>query len=96
MQNGQEKLRKRHARGPRVEVARWKPPKKFAAWVRAYSITALAESINVSRRAIHGWLRGDIAPCEDNIRRIIVLSKFSPAGVGPLDYEDIHGSAGDP
>jgi len=92
---GAGKKRRRHERGPSVQVPRWRPGKKLSAWIKGYSIMALAESIRVDRRQIQRWLRGDAAPLRDNAAAMILLSQHCPKDVGSLTYEDIYGSPGD-
>lgn len=74
-----------------VRVPRWRPGKKFVAWVRSYTIHRLHQSIGVTRGAIYQWIRGENPPREDNARAILLLSARFPEGVGALTYEDIYG-----
>ncbi len=79
-----------------MRVPRWRPSKRFTAWVRAYGLYGIEKAIGVTRWAVRQWLKGECAPREDNARAIMLLSQQFPKDVGPLTYEDIYGNPGDP
>lgn len=83
-------------KAPIVRVERWRPSKRFVAWIRAFNVLGLSRSLQVERRTIQCWVRGDGAPREDNARAIVLLSKARPLGIGPLTLEDIFGTPADP
>lgn len=80
-------------RRPRVlvRVERWRPSAKFVAWVKAYQVSSLADSLNVERVTVYAWIRGDRPPHRDSAVGIARLSRHSPKGVGPLTLDDILG-----
>lgn len=74
-----------------VRVERWRPSPKFIAWVKAYQVARLADSLDVERITVYAWLRGDRPPHRDSAIGMARLSHHSPKGIGPLTLDDILG-----
>ena len=64
---------------------RWETP--FGAWVKEYGVARLRRAVQVTRGAVHQWVRGVTSPKPDTAKLLVKLS------AGRLTLEHIYDQA---